>query len=102
MPVVKKVARHLRYAREVKAIKRRLVLRVAVESSLAVAPHLIERVGDEEESWTNRQSAPAAVHWGEEFWDSESENMENEEEWSLPMERTRSLSLMRMPFSGSE
>jgi len=85
MPPVKKIARHLRYAREVEGTKR-LALRVAVDPSLAVPPHLIERVGDdsEEGSWTNGQSAPAVVHLGEERcqWDSESEESEEECEFT--------------------
>jgi hypothetical protein len=76
MPAIKKIARHLRYAREAKATKRRL--------ALAVPPHLIERVGDdsEEGSWGSRangQSATAAVNLS---GDLESEESEEECEFT--------------------
>jgi hypothetical protein len=44
----------------------------AIDPSLAVLLHLVERAGDdsEEGSWLGGQSAPAAVHWGEECWEN--------------------------------
>jgi hypothetical protein len=87
MAGITKNARQLRYARQAQAAKRAaLALQAgrAIDPSLTVPLHLIEREGDdsEEGSWVplavarGQQSAPAAVHWDKECWESE----ESEEE----------------------
>jgi len=87
MAGITKKARQLRNnARKARAAKRAQALQStnAIDPSLAVPQHLIERVGDdsEEGSWfPGQQPAPAAVHW-DECWDSESEESEEECEFT--------------------